>query len=1645
MIGNIINVIRSALRIGFKMIITDWQTVQEQLANKSRNTGTEISEGLISMIIRKLRESRNQVVQEVGQTMEQARDEADNKLNNNQQNQSNGGIQQTEKAVSGLAKLGQNNGLTKTFTTLSGIASVVSLIIPTASQAGKVASGAIMGVAGAFKVLGSASAANPVLAVISGIAMIASGIATAIESSEERLERLNTEAEEFNNKAKEAKANYNTLQRSIDKVEELKEKRYESKEAAEEYQEAVDELADTFPEMISGFDEAGNIIVDITNKENILAEAREKTAKATYEAAQAELKVVEKQKEDAKDRAKKVVEDSIINGQANEGANTRFKWLADRLPSDYMGYSSSREALLNMSGPAGEASNLTQELFESIINEYNSNIEDEKDQINLQEFYDSSDNLWSLLSEAMYSLQNVTDITSKEGIDLYEQIQTLVQQLENNGENVAVYKEMLAELNGAVGKYNDLNKLSESKIKTTISAWQNLNEEFSYITDGSGLAQILTDYIAQRVGNDATSDKLKELLESNEYKGIQDEFEKYWENLVQTNKTRADRLKEMLSNPERYTKEDILSEFEDLKVKGFDKYLAASYGQRAENVRNNLINSIEGNEEQKVPGLVSKLQKELQEPLFDLVSNLEDIAGELSYEESQILGNAARKYVDMAKSGFAEQGKQMLLGAEYLINAVKDNPIEEAYLASLLSKNSLFTKEGVQAIIDGINENSDIAEGTKEELIKYLSVIKDNIINNYSLAIQTAIGELEEGWENAGKEMAKLRSGASLKEANAAIEAAKALGIEISRSDFSGPANKLVLSEGKFYEYFYATQEQVRAQANEMESYAQQAKNITDGWSSGILGKAKAWKEFTDNQKLFSDILGEQLYTKVIDEGPVDFIAKNKAVIEEKIKEYSEDVSEFQLMLEQTQEQMLREVNWAMGNYADLFKNGFDESQLRSAAAQAGRNLSKAQISERDAVKKINEVYSKLISDVLSKGFANIDLTQYSGLLNAGSGIAENLSGSYEEFVRKYVDLTGKTVEEINSLMVQAIEKDNKKTTVMTSAIKDMASLSVSQIGELANLLSEQLGQVVDPRAIIASIKQNVDGTYNGSEYIVNYLIPKLFGEDVPEAVQNALDTTLNSAVENAIKGLNDISSNLSKGFSSIADVEKFGSQLKNVEFSKDFYRYEEVLNQYVLSGKGVTESIKNYAIELADVLQRQGKNKGEINLILNRELQTLRVASAQQVDIQKYISSDKTEEDKKALEVAYRNWFYVNQAAGHSVYLSYAQLFNDLAEGGEAAVRIADGFAKEAGKSLTAKEVEAAYRSQANKLEDAAQMLTYGIGSIIDETTADIVKNTGGKVDQIGQTSQYVITSTGDLAKAYLELYDKMAHDNATTLTRLNEIMALHFEAGSEKEAIDFVGDAAKMSWTRLAEAFSKAGYNMTTELITKLTQQGIIKDLKNGNVRVLKPEQLLNALGMNPNSDEYTFALKTLNDSLIEANNKISNNIVEEVKNIAAAKPGEQINLTQLYKELDETSQKVLVGMVHLLGAELDGGILTLTENANILGLVENISTYAEQKGILLENQMAELADTLNNTLESYIDLFSKGIQGNLSHEEARSLQNYATTLGINKLDFTETANGLKISANSAGALYSQLKQVDNIKASLVFDELEIGRKCK
>jgi len=193
----------------------------------------------------------------------------------------------------------------------------------------------------------------------------------------------------------------------------------------------------------------------------------------------------------------------------------------------------------------------------------------------------------------------------------------------------------------------------------------------------------------------------------------------------------------------------------------------------------------------------------------------------------------------------------------------------------------------------------------------------------------------------------------------------------------------------------------------------------------------------------------------------------------------------------------------------------------------------------KNAVDKAQSAYNSLISDVLSKGFDNINLADYEGLLDLGEGI--ELSGSYQDFVKKYADFAGKTIEETNALIVQAIEKDKATERSADDIVKNFKFIDsntfTASLDDLQNL-ANTFGKNIDDW-----IKKGVaewDSTaqaYKVNKSAIDIEWDKI--ENIQDIIQDSINEYISALVDSISKG---ISGKLSR-----ADKTNLESSLANL------------------------------------------------------------------------------------------------------------------------------------------------------------------------------------------------------------------------------------------------------------------------------------------------------------------------------------------------------------------------------------------------------------------------------------------------------------------------------------------------------------------
>ena len=633
----------------------------------------------------------------------------------------------------------------------------------------------------------------------------------------------------------------------------------------------------------------------------------------------------------------------------------------------------------------------------------------------------------------------------------------------------------------------------------------------------------------------------------------------------------------------------------------------------------------------------------------------------------------------------------------------------------------------------------------------------------------------------------------------------------------------------------------------------------------------------------------------------------------------------------------------------------------------------------REGLQTLNTSFANLIS-------AN-NLTKSAGLELLASGTGFDVS-ALEQFANVY----GKRLDELldSSGNVRAAADAIQRIGINQYRIADWDKL-IEQLGITANELS---GEYID--AYIAFLESQTEIGEVGKTNLMTSLIGHM--ERLTYAEIGSIAKTFGMTVDAVIEMLSDNGDGTFNG-NALLNTLDFK---KSDEFNKAYNERMETI------GNSMTSAMVAFVQAPIVGFDYQGK-----------QLRSTTEATA--------------------WNKAYNDYINALQGMGISIDLTLAEATNILRNGGLAAVNLATEIAKVTGQELSASDIEALYRGQIATFINAIDTIIATPGALVDATTAYLINQSGGLATEIGQTGQFVVQSAADLYEVYKNLLAQLEATGEATLADLNKVAGMALDnRDSEQNIIDALGDAAGMTYTRFGEILTSAGYRLTEELVNQLESAGIIKGLGGNQMMITDFSAFADLMGWEANSEQYVSAFKTYNDSLIDMNRKAERNIVEEIQALEGAKGGDWINLTQLTSVLGTGLSNMLGHYLESQGAVLDNGILKLSAEANIPAIITSLANYANAHADLLNTDMAELADTLDQVLDSYIEIIQKGIGGTLTNAEALKTTEIAKSLGLDDLSFITTAEGLQLSRDSALELYAALKEVDAVRAQLVFTDL-------
>ena len=535
---------------------------------------------------------------------------------------------------------------------------------------------------------------------------------------------------------------------------------------------------------------------------------------------------------------------------------------------------------------------------------------------------------------------------------------------------------------------------------------------------------------------------------------------------------------------------------------------------------------------------------------------------------------------------------------------------------------------------------------------------------------------------------------------------------------------------------------------------------------------------------------------------------------------------------------------------------------------------------------------------------------------------------------------------------------------------------------------------------------------------------------------REALLSMFANIADEYLKNITTATSLVSSGTSNREDIQKFLNSAKELglTLTENVFSFDAVLKAWTLDPKTLINYIEAQAKELVNngLLVEE-----EINNYIDKNV---RETLANAINVSAFLSADnKTGQVRTELQNSLIKYLSVLDGAvgktAQQIEADANAYIKQLENGGKDAVNVMHTIMAAQGKEASASDIADAYLSEIQQLEDAFEQLAYGPGSLISGKATEIInelKDKGYKTIDLGNGNA-VITQIGDISDAYKAYYDKLYASNEATLAALNEAKAkiLETQDGRYKEqaAINALGDAAGMTYTQFGSILADAGYMLTDELVEQFTES-----MGGNKMRIKNFAAFASAMGWSTDSEEYLSAFKTYNDSLIKLNRQTEKSIIDEVSALESAKGGDKINVTTLWSKVGTTINDELIKY----GGYIIDGILTLHDDANIIGIAQALKSAAENAGVDLTDEVKQLADIVENVIKSYADAIRQGITGGLNSSQANNLQNIAASLGVGDLSFKETTEGLKLSQDSAIILYNTLSKVDSLQAKLIFDDL-------
>ena len=613
----------------------------------------------------------------------------------------------------------------------------------------------------------------------------------------------------------------------------------------------------------------------------------------------------------------------------------------------------------------------------------------------------------------------------------------------------------------------------------------------------------------------------------------------------------------MFEHPENYTPTDVEKFLKDKSITSMPDFLLDLFSSNTEKIKKNLSNKID-----------QVFKDDVNNKQYDqFLSLINDENLELTLSEQKFLNEILNQVTSLNSQGM-DSTDVAQAGIKFVDKLKTIAPeIRDALLNQLLTNG--FTKEGLQKTLDYIDSIDELSNFNTSDL----QILMEDVISNISLSSQAVLSDFKDNWEDINKLFSSLYKGVDQKDIESIIQQAQNYGLTIREEDFLASGDKFIIDTTAIDTYLKDLSDHDTVAFDGMKSALEGAyEDMGVPFEDADTGKITF---STTDIKDYQIILGtsfkdwfdynEELKEHTLKEGKT--IDDLQEAVDEAYQNGILTIDNLYSFFSNVTKNINKMAKWSIGDYSSLldtsaFTNLKNETPTIAFQKLTQRLYQLADINYDDwsieelnepdvknAVKNIRNAYSSLISDVLDKGFDNIDLLEYDGLVGIDT---DNLSGTYADFVITYVTRAGKTIDEINDLILQARAKDRETTSedLIKDVIfvsEDVAHMSEDTLGNIANAFDKHIVELLRSGAVVFDSMLG--------EYVVNVEALKDQGIDLTAVdnfkliVQESIDALFNSITS-------DISSALGGSLSvknqkNLADnLAKFGIEM-DLQFTR--------------------------------------------------------------------------------------------------------------------------------------------------------------------------------------------------------------------------------------------------------------------------------------------------------------------------------------------------------------------------------------------------------------------------------------------------------------------------------------------------------------